>query len=210
VTPIFGCTNSQELVIHHDNLYEWYIDHDIAEVVIDRFPPFEYYPTNNSRIFFAATGNVWKKTYQIDEATGQEYEVPSEPVSYKRWRPADWKLPPQPDIIATPEMKHGLFGFTRSWWYDGYQDNLPYIHFTNLVQLARVERNWTNYYYAVRDAVPTPACPRVWQDSFQDIVNLMLYSTQAQFDFMLNDPLFPAEMRDRQESLKTGKYEPDD
>ena len=64
---------------------------------------------------------------------------------------------------------------------------------TNLVHAARVERNWTNYYHIIRDAVPNSASPRVWQDSFNDIGALLRRSTQAQFDYIMNDPLFPAE-----------------
>ena len=67
------------------------------------------------------------------------------------------------------------------------------MHLTNLVHAARMERNWTNYYHIVRDAVPTPASPRVWEDSFRDIDELLLWATQAQFEYMANDPLFPAE-----------------
>ena len=54
---------------------------------------------------------------------------------------------------------------------------------TSLIHVTRCERNWTNYYYVVGDTVPSPASPRVWQDSFYDIAELLLRSTQEQFDF---------------------------
>ena len=81
----------------------------------------------------------------------------------------------------------------RSWWYDGYQDDLPYTHLTNLVHVARRERNWTNYYHVVRDAIPTPSSPRVWMDAYTDMHQLLRDATEAQFEYMSNDPLFPAE-----------------
>jgi len=178
VNAIYGCTNGQELIIiksdiEMDGLYLIEPDYD---------PNFEYYPTNNSRIVFAGIAHVVS--------------------NIKFWTPKDWNLPPQPEIIMTStNHPSGLYGFTRAWWYDGYQDNIPYAHLTNLVRAARTERNWTNYYHVVRDAVPTPASSRVWQDSFHDMFELLYLATQAQFDYMLNDPLFPVEM------LEVRKYQ---
>jgi len=94
-----------------------------------------------------------------------------------------------------------IYTHVREWWYDGYQNNLPYIHLTNFVHAARVERNWTNYYHALRDAIPTTASPRVWQDSYWDFFELFLRASQAQFDYIMNDPLFPAEIHELRQDI---------
>ena len=177
VNPIFGCTNGQEIVIAKSDVKfsnSWPSRYD---------PSFEYYPTNNSRIVFA-----WLTTLSNKNFNG--------------WTSKEWKLPQQPDIIVTNKFTV-LYGFTRSWWYEGYQNDLPYTHFTNLVQTTRVEKNWTNYYYIVRDAVPTLASPRVWKDSFYDLAYLVRpVVTRAHYEFMVNDPLFPSECRKMQESYE--------
>ena len=170
VHPIFGCTNGQEIVIVKENAK--------AEIV---WPPsydptFEYHPTNNSRIVFAGL-TTWSNKNFIG------------------WTAKDWKIPPQPDMIITKKYIM-LYGFTRSWWYDDYQEGIPYIHFTNLAHVVRVERNWTNYYHAIRNALPTPTAPRVWMDSFYDMDHLLFKATQNQFEYMVNDPLFPVECQD--------------
>jgi len=135
----------------------------------------EYYPTNNSRIVF--TGLAMDANIKWGVSTAR-----------------DWKLPPQPEIIHSPtNVPIWLVRYTRSWWHEGYQDNLPYTYLTNLVHAARVERNWTNYYHVVRDALPTPSSPRVWMDAYADMYQLLRHATEAQFEYMSNDPLFPAE-----------------
>jgi len=133
VIPIYGCTNGQEIVVaKHSTAFP---DLEIPEGL-----PFEYYPTNNSRIVFAGfIGDKWNS-----------------------WEPKDWRLPPQPEVIINSTNNPPILDeFTRSWWYDGYQDDLPYAHLTNLVRAARVERNWTNFYYIIRDNIPNPSSPRV-------------------------------------------------
>jgi len=170
VTPIYGCTNGQEIVLRKYDPqtaeeYTWHYD-----------PNYEYYPTNNSRIVFFADYNTGKNPHE--------------------WTPKIWKQPPEPETILPANLEPLLDHWTRQWWYDGdYQ--LPFTHLTNLLHAARVERNWTNYYHILRDAVPTPASPRVWQDSFYDISDMLRYASEAQFEYMMNDPLFPAEMQER-------------
>jgi len=183
VTPIYGCTNGQEIVLIKSDPRP-----SGRELPKDFDPNFEYYPTNNSRIVFATT------------------------TSHNLWTPKIWKQPPEPEVILSPDDKPILYNSTRQWWYDGWQDNVPYTHLTNLVHVMRVERNWTNYYHAVRDAVPTPASPRVWQDSFYDMSDLLWYATEAQFQYILNDPLFPAEMRERRQDyyLRFRRYGEDE
>ena len=170
VNAIYGCTNGQELVIRKDDLQNLGGD---FPAVYD--PLFEYYPTNHSRIVFAAL----TKFYESDP----------------HFSAKDWKSPPQPETIMTPTNPPGMFwGDTRSWWYDGYQDNLPYTHFTNLVHVTRIERNWTNFYHFCRDAVPSPSA-RIWKDSFHDLEELFFKATREQWDFMMNDPLLNNEVK---------------
>ena len=133
------------------------------------------YPTNNSRIVFVGIG--LNPGEQRSPFTAQE-----------------WRLPVQAETIHSPtNATPSLFKHTRSWWYDGYQDDLPYTHLTNLVHVARRERNWTNFYHVVRDAIPSPSSPRVWMDSYVDLYILLNRATEAQFEYMSNDPLFPVE-----------------
>ena len=177
VNAIYGCTNGQEIIIGKD-------DPVIKDDFATYYDPFlEYYPTNNSRIVFAA--------------------ITTYPKNYPRFTIKDWESLPVPDIIWTPTNKPGwMFGFTRSWWYEDYQDGLPYAHYTNLVRAARIERNWTNYYHLIRDAVPSPS-ERVWHDSFTDLFHLGLRTSRTYYDYMVNDPLFPADSREMQESLES-------
>ena len=173
VNAIYGCTNGQEILIFKED------QHIKTEFHIDYDPLFEYYPTNNSRIVFAA--------------------ITTYPTNYPRFSAKDWKSPPLPEIIWTPTNNSGwMFGFTRSWWYENYQDGLPYAHFTNLVRAARIERNWTNYYYACRDAVPSVS-GRLWYDSYIDLFDLFTSVTREQFEYMANDPLFPEECKEQME-----------
>ena len=171
VNALYGCTNGQELVILKldTNPYEMRVwDEDLN---------IEFYPTNNSRIVCAII--AW-------------YPIRKLPP----WTPTDWKRPTQPEIIVSSTNSFLLMGDIRCWWPDGYQDNLPLTHLTNLLYSAQVERNWTNFYYKIRDAVPTPTSPRVWQDSFSGIVSLLRHATHEQFEFIRNDPLFPAECQE--------------
>ena len=177
VTPVYGCTNAQELVIErNDRGYG-----DIFDADYD--PNWEYSPTNNSRIVFATV------------------VVQSQKQTYSEWTPKCWTTPPDPEVITRPGDELPFPLRNRHWWYDGYQDNIPFNHLTNLIHAVWVERNWTNFYHICRDAIPTPASPRVWEDSWQDMRDLLRYATQAQFDYILNDPLFPAEMQERRQDI---------
>ena len=176
VNALYGCTNGQELVILklNPNPFEMRIMGEDLSV--------EFYPTNNSRIVCAIIA---------------QYPTRKLPP----WTPKDWKQPAKPEIIVSSTNSFLLFDHACSWWYDGYQNNLPLTHLTNLLYSAQVERNWTNFYYKVRDAVPTPTSPRVWQDSFYDLTPLIMPVSRLQYEFMLNDPLFPAECREMLESM---------
>ena len=200
INPIWGCTNSQEVLILKEDpwggKYSEMYSPRLREAYQQREGHIEFYPTNHSRIVFAVYA-LPPLQYCVDPHDGGLIEIPC--IYPRRWKPADWKLPPDPEVFLAPESLCSFFTFNRSWWYDGYQDNLPYAHLTNLVRAARVERNWTNYYHILRGAVPTPASPRVWQDSFTDIDRLTNPATRSQYDYIANDPLFPAEMRERLE-----------
>jgi hypothetical protein len=178
VNALYGCTNGQELVIWKD--YPLPTDRQISQHDLD----LEYFPTNHSRIVCVVIGvNPIRITAE--------------------YTPKVWKQTPEPIPIITQENKPEFWFEPRCWWYDGYQDNLPLVHLTNLLHSAQVERNWTNYYHKVRDAIPTPASPRVWSDSFSDMSELLHNATQAQFDYIINDPLFPAECLDRRQDIHT-------
>ena len=176
VKAIYGCTNGQELVVMTFDP-ETFDASPLYPEISHYDPLFEYTPSNHSRIVFAAL--------RTD-------------LEAKEWTPATWEKPPQPEVIVTntAAIPCVLPAFTRSWWYDGYQNNLPYAQLTNLVHAARIERNWTNFYYICRDAVPTPASRRVWVDAYEDLGKLSFDIRQAYYDFMLNDPLYPAECRE--------------
>ena len=169
VNAIFGCTNGQELVIAKSNP-------NMPDAPPTYDPLFEYYPTNHSRIVFAAI---------VPPFTG---------TTFRHWRAKEWNMPPQPDILVSDDRNGTMYGFTRSWWYEDYQNGLPYAHFTNLVRAVRVERNWTNYYHIVRDAVPSPS-ERVWSDSFTELEKLYFWATPELFRFMYHDPLLDNEVR---------------
>jgi len=94
-----------------------------------------------------------------------------------------------------------LYSYTRSWWYEDYHDGLPYTQLTNLLRAARVERNWTNFYHLCRDNIPSPST-RVWLDAVVDLCYLVEDASGEQYDFMVNDPLFPVDYRDWLESLQ--------
>ena len=184
VNPIFGCINGQEFMIEKNNTKPlspnvnhmvWYYSYELIN---------EFYPTNlTKRIMFF--GRVNER--QFNESA--------------YWTPKDWNQPPQPDIIISSE-KPVKMGFTGSWWYEDYDNGIPYAHFTNLVRAARVERNWTNFYHIVRDSMTTTASPMTWWSSHADINNLLDKSTKKQFEFMENDPLFPKALRERVEFYK--------
>ena len=177
VTPIYGCTNGQEIVLRK-------YDPQTAEGYVEYYDPnYEYNPTNNSRIVFFADHFESRGPYS--------------------WTPKVWKQPPEPETIMPSTWEPLLDHWTRQWWYDGdYQ--LPFTHLTNLLHAARVERNWTNYYHILRDAVPTPASPRVWQDSYWDIHYLLIHASPTQFDYIMNDPLFPVELQDMRQDRYDG------
>ena len=179
VNAIYGCTNGQELLItkfdplevhHHFFGNERYYD-----------PLLDYYPTNHSRIVFAAA-----TCYPVDKAY------------YDRWSPKEWRFPPQPEIIMTPTNKPCIFSsYTRSWWHDNSPDAFPYALLTNLVHAARVERNWTNYYYHCRDNVNTPnLSARAKKFAIHDVLVLAAEgSTGEQKSFIANDPLLSIDCR---------------
>ena len=186
VNPVYGCTNGQEFVI--TKWRYWFTRYDYYE------GPFNFYPTNNSRIVFAAT---------------MKY-----PKEFNSWTAQTWKTPAEPEEIMV--QTNNVCNFTyysRSWWYEDYQNGLPYAQLTNLVRVARFERNWTNFYFLCRDNIPNPSSPRVWQDAYNDLGNLMLHASDSQFEFMFNDPLFPAECREYQigirDTIRIGEEYPD-
>ena len=175
VNPVYGCTNGQEFVVTKKR-YQ-FVNGDYYDGT------FNFYPTNNSRIVFTGIINFNQ--------------------DFKPWKAQTWKTPTEPEVIIVQTNNPCHFdNFSRSWWYENYQGGLPYTQLTNLVRVTRFERNWTNYYYLCRDNIPNPASPRVWQDACYDLDNLMTHASDSQFEFMFNDPLFPADCRDKQAALR--------
>ena len=185
VNAIYGCTNGQELVIRKFDplkvLRHFWVNVRESDWGYD--PNFEYYPTNLSRIVFAAT---------------TRYPVDKEDDYYYTWSPKVWRLPPEPEIIVSHTNKPCIFSsYTRSWWHEDSQEAFPYAQLTNLVHAARVERNWTNYYYICRDTYNIPnLSARAKKFALHDVLALAgAGSTSEQRDFILNDPLLHDDCR---------------
>jgi len=83
-----------------------------------------------------------------------------------------------------------LYNKKRSWFYPDADDGLLFTHLTNVIRTVRTERNFTNYYEVVRDAVNSPS-ERVKNDSRHDLRDLMKHASPDHLLFMQNDPLFP-------------------
>ena len=100
-----------------------------------------------------------------------------------------WSLPtlefPAPKQILT---RYQLRYLNRSWWHVDRDDGLLFEQFTNVLQAVRVDRNWTNYFYLVRDGANSPS-NRVREDSFRDMRDLAFMSTDERMQFILDDPL---------------------
>ena len=99
------------------------------------------------------------------------------------WKHAE--IPLQPEYIK----KHlSLRYLNRTWWYADRDDGLLLTQFTNVLQAVRFDRNWTNYFYLCRDGANSPS-NRVREDSFKDLRKFSVFSTDAQAQFILDDPL---------------------
>ena len=92
-----------------------------------------------------------------------------------------------------PEDYPELFKFADdecSWFLPDADDGLVFTHLTNVIRVARTERNWTNYYEVCRDAVNSPS-KRVKNDARHDLRELLKYASPDHLLYMQSDPLFP-------------------
>jgi len=124
-----------------------------------------YFPTNQGRIVFAACTNMYATNSRMYWSYA---EIPVEPM----------------DIREQLSLRY----LNRSWWYADRDDGLLLTQFTNVLQAVRFDQNWTNYFYLCRDGANSPS-NRVREDSFWDLRDISVFSTDEQAQFILDDPL---------------------
>ena len=157
---LVGCTNGASIVIY-----------GAFEGIDGFYPPRDrdpYFPTNQSRIVFAATTNKFE--YWPGRMFWNSTEIPI------------------PTVPRYPYERPTLRWLNRSWWNVDRDDGVLFTQFTNVLQAVRFDRNWTNYFHLVRDG-KTSTSNRVREDSFWDIFNLGLMASPARRAIMLADPL---------------------
>jgi len=182
VDAALGCTNGQELAVKKKSFTSNYESNELFPV--------------NSRIVVTAS--------TVSPLMAYNSIVRGNPD------PWDWNNPALPTIMATSETL--LYNVRMPFWYKeknfehpariykglpksytwSADDNgeLYYTHLTNLVHAARIERNWTNFYYLCRDNVFSPEI-YVALSSNWDLGLITQMGTHEQRVFMVRDPLFP-------------------
>ena len=125
-----------------------------------------YMPTNNSRIVFAVHTNVFETRMDQYYFTTTGFLEP--PIS----------------VLPRYELRY----LNRSWWYPERDDGLLFTQFTNIIQTARVNRDWTNYFYLCRDGALS-ASNRVREDAFYDMNRIIRSATDEQKAWLLEEPL---------------------
>jgi hypothetical protein len=123
-----------------------------------------YMPTNGNRIVFAVSTNI----YPMRKVILDTPEIP-------------WP----PDRIRD---KYVLNYLNRSWWPVDRDDGVLFTQFTNVIQAARFDRNWTNYFELCRDGA-TSTSNRVKEDSYWDMRRISMYASDDEAQFILDDPL---------------------
>jgi len=159
----WGCTNGQMLKVYEDPRKGFL---NVYNQMVDN------YPTNHAQIVFAAATNLY-------ETIRTELNV------------FNWNTDVSQLAVEHKCPMHVVNQCTRSWWYVDYQDGYPLTYFTNVVRTMRTQRNWTNYYEVCRSGASINS-NRIKEDSFNDLCDLIAFSTLEQLEFMDNDPLFPA------------------
>ena len=179
-TPLYGCTNQQTVAISGFNFVtRW-----------NRFE-FVYEPPEIVEAYFAQlkapplTGRI------VFLVSSNEYYFATDP---------SWNKSLEEQRVLSPYDKPHRLEFVNqndeyTWFYPDADDGLVFTHLTNVIRVARTERNWTNYYEVCRDAVNSPS-ERVKNDSRNDLRELMKYASHAELLLMQNDPLFPALLGD--------------
>jgi len=177
---LVGCTNGAAILMYG----EWMglkIFEELFEGEDPRtsqlFPLIFYFPTNESRIVFAVTTNDYSWAGSPSRMYWNHAEIPEEP--------------------GTIHEENRLRYLNRSWWYADRDDGVLLAQFTNVVQAVRIDRNWTNYFYLVRDGVNSTS-NRVREDSHRDLWDFCFDDTTVeQKQFILADPLIDQNLKDR-------------
>ena len=167
VSANYGCTNGQELLVAMVD----FTNPERPETL--NFP---FYPTNQSRIVFNVTSNIYETFPNNLFYREEDLDIFDKHL--------DEQLP-----------YYHFLNASRSWWYVDYQEGEPYVYWTNAIQHVRIESNWTNFYALCRTGA-TNTSNRVKEDAFNDMKNLAFNATDEQIQMMLNDPLFPSVSRD--------------
>ena len=162
---LFGCTNGAVIMVHDG------LENEDLFVKSERQ---NWFPTNNSRIVFAAYTN--------------DYGFLKTEIMYRKYP----KLPQTPEkILPNPTLRY----LNRSWWYVDRDDGILTAQFTNILQAVRVESNWANYFHLCRDGAFSMS-DRVKEDSFWDMRDVARYATLAQIPLILADPLVDPKLKD--------------
>jgi len=156
------------------------------------------YPTNDARIVFAVSTNIIDRGYP--EAL--HWKIPYEKMTNQR-RIKDI-LPdgtivyyPPPSALPQPEIPiYRFYSETYAWWNVTPKNEPLTDWLSNAVFQVRTERNWTNYYEFCRSGL-TNNINRIRQDAEMDLHCLILSSDDDQLQFMMNDPLLPQFIKDR-------------
>jgi len=155
---LVGCTNGAVFLLYGTSDHYW--DYNYDKHMLE-----DYLPTNQSRIVFAAHTNAFSH------------------YSRMYWNHAE--IPAEPEYIRE---NLSLRYLNRSWWHADRDDGMLLTQFTNVLQAARFDRNWTNYFYLCRDGANLPS-NRVREDSFRDLRKLCQRASDERAQFILDDPL---------------------
>ena len=159
---VLGCTNGAAIVV--------YCSVEEQEVIDDYLLP--YFPTNLSRIVFAARTNEYEWSRMFWDQT----QIPEKP----------WHI----------RKKLTLEYLNRSWWYADRDDGELFKQFTNALQVVRFDRSWTNFVYLCRDNANSPS-NRVREDLFWDLRIICIQANNEQRQFLLDDPLIDPKHKER-------------
>ena len=173
--------NWQDMVVRVDHAFvgctnnQTVVIRKLENVLNLDFPEFTYegrFPTNSSQIVFSGRAN----NDFIDHQFKDLVSVSSTPTEASIYRlPLD----------------------RRSWWYMDRDDGVLYTQFTNVLQVVRIEPNWTNYYHVLRDGLSSTS-DRVREDSFNDLWRLIAVSRgwKWQTEIIKPDPLIWPELKE--------------
>ena len=166
--PLAGCTNNQIVTINR-----WEIEHPeterdwfIASGIDINDPPIRPFPANNSHLVFCVYSNKFNE---------------------QGFLTVNWNGGNRTNGNTRIFTTYRFFYEERSWWLTDRDDGLLLTQFTNVVQKARIDRDWTNYYYLCRDGLNLPS-NRIKEDSYYDLRGFIRFATTNQAHFIYNDP----------------------